>query len=86
MTHCKSLFSLIGPKFTRIVFKIVKFVVDSISPVLGCKFIEINLSVDRILNMSVEIGDGRFSNTAREGCRRFVSASNLIRVSVEMPR
>ena len=66
-----NLSSLIGPSLTSSTFKIVRFVVLVILPVVLSTSRRTSPSVLSIRRMRAVSGDGVFSSTATEGCRRF---------------
>lgn len=79
--------SLIGPSRSKKTFRIVKLVVDAISPVLSSTASSTRPSAENTRRTNVARREGRFSlNSALDACRSCVAASNLLGKGPEPPK
>ena len=72
-----SRFSFIGPNRRRKKLRMVRLVASRILPVVGCDVISVNPNVDNARRTTVVSFFGGLWNNALDGCKRFVSGSNL---------
>lgn len=72
-----SLFSLIGPRRSKKKFSIVRLLTSRIFPVFGCIVSSVSPNAENKWRMNVVSLEGGVRNSAFDGCKRLVVASNL---------
>jgi hypothetical protein len=73
-----SLFSFIGPRRSKKKFSIVRLLASRMLPVFGCNVSSVSPNAENKWRTNVVSLDGGVGNSAFDGCRRLVAASNLV--------
>jgi hypothetical protein len=72
-----SLFSFIGPRRNKKKFSIVRLLASRMLPLFECNVNSVSPNAENKWRTNVAILEGGLRNSAFEGCRRLVVASNL---------